>query len=175
VRGGDGGVREELAARKLAAAGAVSGLGAGRPWNGHRSGRSGLRCPLAVLAQAVTRDRACRITAGRRGRGTGLGRRLRNGQQGLGERKRRQRGRDDDGGKLRHALLIGPRAEDASLFLRDALIAAINAALDAAAVAWRASRGFSHGAETHRASEQMAAQSLTAGCGSRPKRRDASA
>jgi predicted restriction endonuclease len=33
----------------------------------------------------------------------------------------------------------------------------------------------SHGAETHRASEQMAAQSLTAGCGSRPIRRDASA
>src|SRR5215469_5056654 len=34
---------------------------------------------------------------------------------------------------------------------------------------------FSHGAETHRASEQMAAQSLTAGCGSRPIRLDASA
>jgi hypothetical protein len=36
-----------------------------------------------------------------------LDRRLRNGQQWLGERKTRQRGRDDDGGKLRHALLIG--------------------------------------------------------------------
>jgi len=34
---------------------------------------------------------------------------------------------------------------------------------------------FSHGAETHRASEPMAAQSLTAGCGWRPIRRDASA
>src|SRR5262249_12759877 len=35
--------------------------------------------------------------------------------------------------------------------------------------------GFTHGAETHRASEQMAWQSLTAGSGSRPICRDASA
>ena len=117
--------REVVAARKLAAAGTVSGPGADRPWNGQRFGRGRLRRPLAIMPQAVAGDRACHIAAGRRGWGASLDRRLRNGQQWLGERKTWQCGRDDDGGKLRHVLLIGAATGGCKFyFLRDACAAA---------------------------------------------------
>ena len=55
---------------------------------------------LAVLPQAVAGDRAYHIAAGRRGRGGRLGPAALERQRWFGGRKRRQRGRDDDGGKL---------------------------------------------------------------------------